>query len=248
MLHGPVLSMRYKTNSEHYLNQASLIMTNKELKFTATPEKGDVSAILMRPKDATHLVVLAHGAGADMRSSAMQSIAEALAEQNIATFRYNFPYKEAGRSGVDSRKVATATVRSAVAEAHRLEPKLKLFAGGHSFGGRMTTTAQSEEPLENVAGLVLCSFPLHAPGREGTERAEHLKAIKIPMLFHSGTRDEFARLDLWQPVVKNLKNATLHLIETGNHGYKVLKKTRTSTEDVFDEMSRVAADWAAALF
>lgn len=219
-----------------------------ESKFLATAEKGDVSAILMRPTDATHLIVLAHGAGADMRSSAMQNIADALARESIATFRYNFPYKEAGRSGVDSPKTATATVRSAVAKAHRLEPKLKLLAGGHSFGGRMTTTAQSQEPLENVTGLVLFSFPLHAPGRESIDRAEHLKAIEIPMLFHSGTRDEFAALHLWRPVVKKLgRRAKLHLIETGNHSYKVLKKTRTSTENVFEEISRTTAEWIERL-
>jgi len=219
-------------------------MISKELRFTATPDKGDVSAILMRPKGATHLLVLAHGAGADMRSSAMQNIAEALAAQQIATFRYNFPYKEAGRSGVDSPKVATATVRSAVAEAGRVEPKLTLLAGGHSFGGRMTTTAQSGEALENVKGLVLSSYPLHAPGRRETQRADHLSQIKIPMLFLSGTRDEFAALDLWQPVVKKLgKHATLHLIDTANHSYKVLKKTRASDEDVFVEIARVVRDW-----
>ncbi len=113
----------------------------QELQFLATSEKGDVSALLMRPAGATHLLVLGHGAGADMRSASMQNIAEALAEQQIATFRYNFPFKENGRGGVDSPKVATATVRAAVAEARRLEPKMSLLAGGHSFGGRMTTTA-----------------------------------------------------------------------------------------------------------
>jgi predicted alpha/beta-hydrolase family hydrolase len=223
-------------------------VTTKELKFEATPEKGDVSAILMRPKGAKHLLVLAHGAGADMRSGAMQGIADALAETGIATFRYNFPYKEHGRSGVDTPKVATATVRSAVREASGLEPKLILLAGGHSFGGRMTTTAQSGKPLENVKGLVLFSFPLHAPGRRETQRADHLSTIKIPMLFLSGTRDEFAALDLWQPVVKKLgKAASLHLVDTGNHSYKILKKTRTSTEDVFVEMARVTAGWAKLL-
>jgi uncharacterized protein len=223
-------------------------MSLKELKFTATPDKGEVSAILMRPKDATHLLVLAHGAGADMRSSSMQNIADALAARQTATFRYNFPYKEQGRSGVDTPKVATATVRAAVAEAGRLEPELKLLAGGHSFGGRMTTTAQSEEPLENVRGLVLSSFPLHAPGRRAVQRADHLAKIRVPMLFLSGTRDEFAALDLWQPVVKKLgKHATLHLIDTANHSYKVLKKIRTSDEDVFVEIARVTAEWAASL-
>lgn len=219
-------------------------MAAAELSFLATPDKGAVSALLMRPKDATHLLVFAHGAGADMRSMSMQNIADALAGHQIATFRYNFPYKEHGRSGVDSPKVAAATVRSAVAEASRLEPKLTLLAGGHSFGGRMTTTAQAEAPLENVAGLVLSSFPLHAPGRPGIERAAHLAAIKIPMLFHTGTRDEFATFDLWQPVVEKIgKHATLHLIDTANHSYKVLKKARVSAEDVFDEIARVTREW-----
>ena len=119
--------------------------------------------------------------------------------------------------------------------------------GGHSFGGRMTTTAQSEEPIENVAGLVLFSFPLHLPGRPDTKRDEHLVNIKVPMLFLSGTRDELATLDLLKPAVKMLgKHATLHLIDTANHSYKVLKKSRSSDEDVFAEMARVTDNWAAS--
>jgi len=216
----------------------------QELQFLATSEKGEVSALLMRPDGARHLLVLGHGAGADMRSASMQNIAEALARQQIATFRYNFPFKENGRGGVDSPKVATATVRAAVAEARRLEPKMTLLAGGHSFGGRMTTTAQSGSPLDGVKGLVLFSFPLHAPNQPGDSRAEHLGAIKIPMLFLTGTRDALNDLALFRPVVKKLgSNATLHLIDTADHSYKVLKKTRTSPEDVFDEMARVTANW-----
>jgi predicted alpha/beta-hydrolase family hydrolase len=216
----------------------------RELKFLATPEKGEVSALLLRPADASHLLVLGHGAGADMRSSSMQSIAENLAERGIATLRYNFPFKEYRRGGVDSPKVATATVRSAIAEAKRLEPKLTLLAGGHSFGGRMTTTAQSESPLDDVKGLVLFSFPLHAPNQPSDERAAHLEAIKIPMLFLTGTRDALNDLDLFGPVIKKLgKRATLHLLDTADHSYKVLKKTRTSTEDVFAEMARITVEW-----
>ncbi len=216
----------------------------QKFKFTATPEKGEVSAILMRPEGATHLLVLGHGAGADMRSKAMQSIADALAKQRIATFRYNFPFKENGRGGVDSPKVAVATVRSAVAEAKRLAPDLTLLAGGHSFGGRMTTTAQSEKELDDVKGLILFSFPLHAPNRPDDSRAAHLNAIKIPMLFLSGTRDALNDLALFHPVVERLGDrATLHLLDTADHSYKVLKRTRTSTEDIFDEMARIARDW-----
>jgi len=220
-----------------------------ELKFIATPEKGEVSSILIRPSDATHLLVLGHGAGADMRSSAMRNIAEALAEQKIATFRYNFPFKENKRGGIDSPKIATATVRSAVAAAHQAEPKLPLLAGGHSFGGRMTTAAQSESPLDGVKGLVLFSFPLHAPNQPSDKRAEHLYSINIPALFFTGTRDALNDLELFQPVVRKLgKLATLHLLETADHSYKVLKKARTSSEDVFVEMARVLREWVDKQF
>lgn len=223
-------------------------MTVSETKFISTSEKGEVSALLMRPAGATHLLVLGHGAGADMRSASMQSIAEALATRGIATFRYNFPFKENGRGGVDSPKTATATVRAAVAEAKRLEPKMTLLAGGHSFGGRMTTTAQAESPLDGVAGLVLFSFPLHLAGRPDTKRAGHLANIEIPMLFLSGTRDELAELDLLEPTIEDLgENAKLHLLDTANHSYIVLKKKRNSSEDVFAEMARVLHGWALGL-
>lgn len=219
----------------------------RELKFTATPDKGEVSAILVRPESATQLLVLGHGASTNMRHATMQSIAEALAARGIATFRYNFPYSENGR-GRDSQAVCTETIRSAVQAAHKAAPDLTLLAGGHSFGGRMTTTAQAEEPIENVAGLVLFSFPLHLPGRPDTKRAEHLANIKIPMLFLSGMRDELATLDLLEPTIKKLgKHAALHLIDTANHSYKILKKTRSSDEDVFAEMAGKTLSWIAEI-
>jgi predicted alpha/beta-hydrolase family hydrolase len=108
----------------------------------------------------------------------------------------------------------------------------------------MTSTAQSEKPLENVKGIVFFSFPLHLPGKPDTKRAEHLNDIKIPMLFLSGSRDEFAELDLLKPVVKKLgKGAKLHLVDTANHGYKILKKSPKSDEEVFVEMARVVREW-----
>src|SRR5215207_1365914 len=135
-------------------------MTVTELKFLATSSKGEVSALLMRPEDATHLLVLGHGASSNMRTPMLQAIAEHLAEHNIATFRYNFPYSE-NKRGRDPNPVCVATIRSAVVAAKEAAPDLPLLAGGHSFSGRMTTTAASEKPLPNVAGLVLFSFPLH---------------------------------------------------------------------------------------
>jgi predicted alpha/beta-hydrolase family hydrolase len=215
----------------------------EELKFTAIPDDGEVSAILMCPENATHLLVLGHGAGADMRHITMQTIAERLAENGIATFRYNFPFMEK-RKSVGSPKTAIATVASAAAAARENCPDLPLMAGGHSYGGRMTSHAAAEGMLENVKGLIFFSFPLHAPNKPGDKRAGHLPQIKQPMLFLSGTRDALASLDLLKPVVENLgKKATLHLIDTGDHSYKILKRTRESKEDVFVEMARVVREW-----
>jgi uncharacterized protein len=219
----------------------------RELKFLATPEKGEVSALLVRPEGATHLLVLGHGASTNMRHAAMQSIADRLAEAGVATLRYNFPYAEHGK-GRDAQAVCTATVREAVAAAREAAPDLPLLAGGHSFGGRMTSTAASEAPLEGVRGLVFFSFPLHQSGKPETKRADHLEAVAAPMLFLSGTRDELAELDLLRPVCKKLgRRATLYEVDTADHGYKVLKRTRRSAEDVFVEMARAVREWTAGL-
>jgi predicted alpha/beta-hydrolase family hydrolase len=216
----------------------------KELKFLATPEKGDVSALLLRPSAASHMLVLGHGASTNMRHATLQTIAERMADAGIATFRYNFPYMEHGK-GRDSQPVCTATVRNAVVAARRAARELPLLAGGHSFGGRMTSTAASESPLDGVAGLVFFAFPLHLPGKPDTKRAVHLSQVTVPMLFLSGTRDDLAHLDLLQPVCKKLgKRATLHLLDTADHGFRTLKRSRKTEEDVFAEMARVVREWA----
>ena len=219
----------------------------QEMKFVATPEKGEVSALLVRPANATHLLVLGHGASTHMRHATLQSIAERLAEAGIATFRFNFPYSENGK-GRDGQAVCTETIRRAIATAHRAAPDLPLLAGGHSFSGRMTSTAAAESALEGVIGLVFFSFPLHLAGKPEIKRADHLAEVTVHMLFLSGSRDELAELNLLKPVCKKLgKLATLHILDTADHGYKVQKKSRASTEDVFSEMARVVRDWASKL-
>jgi uncharacterized protein len=219
----------------------------RELKFLATPEKGAVSALLVRPAGASHLLVLGHGASTTMRHATLHSIAERLADAGIATFRYNFPYAENGKAR-DSQTTCTQTVRSAVAAARKAVKGLPLLAGGHSFGGRMTSTAASETPLEAVSGLVFFSFPLHQPGKPDTKRADHLATVTVPMLFLSGTRDDLAEMELLRPVCERLgRRATLHAVDTADHGYKVLKRSRASEEDVFVEMARVVREWAAGL-
>ena len=209
---------------------------------------GDVSGLLLRPDSARLLYVLAHGAGAGMRHPFLESIAQRLAERSIATLRYQFPYMEQRARRPDPPAVAAATVRAVVAEAARLAPALPLVAGGKSFGGRMTSTAQAEAPLPGVRGLVFLGFPLHPPGRPGDARAEHLAQVQIPMLFLQGRRDEFADLTLLQPVVTRLgARATLRLVEGGDHSFHVLKRSGRTDTEVMGELVGRIADWAGSL-
>ena len=219
----------------------------QEINFEATPEQGRVSALLVLPDHARVLLVIGHGASSNMRHATLQKIADALFAAGVATLRYNFPYSEQGR-GRDSQAVCIATVRSAVNKAREVAPNLPMLAGGHSFGGRMTTNAAAEAPLEGVRGLVLFSFPLHPPGKPDTKRAAHLKSVEVPMLFLSGTRDDLALLDLLRPVCASLaEHATLHILDTADHGFGILKRSRTSEESVFDEMARAVREWASGL-
>ena len=203
-------------------------------------------ALLVRPHDARLLYVLAHGAGAGMRHHFLAQATDVFAGRGIATYRYEFPYMQAGKSRPDSPGVAEAAVRKAVAAAAHAAPGLPLIAGGKSFGGRMTSQAQGHEPLPGVRGLVFLGFPLHPPGKPGTTRAEHLKSIDIPLLFLQGTRDEFAQLDLLQQVVTGLGDrATLHLIEEGDHSFNVPKRTGKTEADVMNELADTIQEWTA---
>src|SRR5436309_5255224 len=209
---------------------------------------GEVSGLLLRPKDARLLYVLGHGAGAGMRHPFLESISQRLAEQGIATLRYQFPYMERRSRRPDPPAVAAATVRAAVAAAARIAPDLPLVAGGKSFGGRMTSTAQAEEPLPGVRGLVFLGFLLHPPGRPDDKRAEHLAHVQVPMLFLQGTRDDFAALKLLQPLVKGLgERATLHLVEGGDHLFRVLTKSGRSEGEVMREVVSTIVEWADGL-
>ncbi|HUL50573.1 MAG TPA: alpha/beta family hydrolase [Gemmatimonadales bacterium] len=206
-----------------------------------------VSALFAGPDRPSFLYVLAHGAGAGMRHAFLENIASALAAANVATLRYQFPYMEAGRKRPDTPALATATVRAAVNRAAERMPGVPIVAGGKSFGGRMTSTAQAAEPLPGVRGLAFLGFPLHPPGRPGSDRAAHLDQVKVPMLFLQGTRDDFAQLDLLEPVVKRLADrATLHLIENGDHSFRVPKRAG-GARDVMDELVNAIREWGAAL-
>lgn len=218
-----------------------------ELTIAVGDGMGTVSGVYVRPDGAgapRAVYVLAHGAGAGMRHPFLETVARELAERDLATLRYQFPYMERRAARPDPPAVATATVRAAVAEAARLAPEAPVVAGGKSFGGRMTSTAQADAPLAGVRGLVFLGFPLHPPGRPGDQRAEHLARVRVPMLFLQGDRDEFADLALLRPVVDRLGDrATLHLVQGGDHSFHVLKRSGRSAADVMAELAQAIVDW-----
>jgi predicted alpha/beta-hydrolase family hydrolase len=203
-----------------------------------------VSGLLQAPEDARACYVLAHGAGAGMKHAFMAAVAAELAERSIATLRYQFPYMEKGSKRPDSSKLAHAAVRAAVAEAARLVPKLPLFAGGKSFGGRMTSQAQAAAPLPGVRGLAFLGFPLHPAGKPSRERGDHLFDVQIPMLFLQGSRDQLALLDLIEPLGKALgARATLVVVPDADHSFHVPAKTGKKDAQVRGEVLDRLAAW-----
>lgn len=207
-----------------------------------------VSGIFDRPDSARALFVLAHGAGAGMAHPSMQAVAEGLAAHRIASLRYQFPYMERGSRRPDPPALCHATVRAATAAAARLAPDLPLIAGGRSFGGRMTSQAQSLLPLPGVRGLVFLAFPLHPAGKPGTDRAAHLREIGIPMLFIQGTRDELAQRSLLEPVVDSLgARATLHLLDDADHAFHVPARSGRRDAEVRQEALSALRQWLDGL-
>jgi predicted alpha/beta-hydrolase family hydrolase len=223
------------------------VIQAEPLSFPTGP-KGKVSALLCRPDEARWLLVFAHGAGAGMRHRFMQDMSACLAAAGIATLRYQFPYMERGGRRPDARPVLLATVRAAVDAARAAAPDLPLLGGGKSMGGRMTSLAAAEAPLPGVRGLVFFGFPLHPAGRPATERAAHLERVDLPMLFLQGERDRLAELDLLRPVCAGLgARATLHVVPSADHGFRVLRSSGRSDADVLAQLAHTVAAWAAAL-
>jgi predicted alpha/beta-hydrolase family hydrolase len=223
-------------------------MSSAELVHFPVPNSGNVSALLLVPPTAHQLLVLAHGAGAGMQHSFMESLATALADVHVATFRYQFPYMEQHRHVPDSPAVLTSTVIAAIATAHQLAPSLPLSAGGKSMGGRMTSQAAAKDSLAPARGIVFFGFPLHPPKRPSTKRADHLAQVKLPMLFLQGTRDTLADLTLLRPICGKLGSlATLHIIDSADHAFHVLKRSGKTDSQVLQELAQTTATWASSI-
>lgn len=203
-----------------------------------------VSGLFLRPDDAKALYLFAHGAGVGMTHRSMAANAEGLAARGIATLRYQFLYREKGTKRPDPPRVAHAVVRAAAAQAELLAPGLPLFAGGRSFGGRMTSQTQAEMPLAGVRGLAFLSFPLHPAGKPGVERAQHLAQVQIPMLFVSGARDALAETDLLSSVIAGLGGrAELHVVSHADHSFRVAAKSGRTSAEAETEALDALASW-----
>jgi predicted alpha/beta-hydrolase family hydrolase len=210
----------------------------------ALPDGATVSGLLDAPAQTRAGYVFAHGAGAGMQHAFMASLALGLAQRGIACLRFNFPFIEQGSKRPDRPELAHAAVRAAVAEAARRLPGVPLFAGGKSFGGRMTSQAQAAHPLTAVRGLVFVGFPLHPAGKPSTERARHLSDVRVPMLFLQGTRDALADLALMRETVQPLAaRATLHVVDGADHAFHVLVKSGRTDVQVLEELLDVMEAW-----
>ena len=211
------------------------------------PDSGTVGGLATRPRITEAALVLAHGAGAGMGHPFMAAVADGLAERRVATLRYQFPYMQAGRRRVDAAPLAHATVRAAAARARALWPDLPLFVGGKSFGGRMTSQAQSIEPLAGVDGLVFLGFPLHPAGKPSLDRAAHLSAVDLPMLFVHGSRDALAEPPYFRPMVKGLGLLASSVeVAEADHGFHVPRRTGLRDDEILDAVLDAIAVWMQA--
>jgi predicted alpha/beta-hydrolase family hydrolase len=207
-----------------------------------------VSGLLLRPASSRACYLFAHGAGAGMAHPFMKAIATDLADADIATLRYQFPYMEHRARRPDPPKLAQATVAAAAAEAGRRARALPLIAGGKSFGGRMTSQAQAVSPLPGVRGLAFLGFPLHPAKRPSDQRAKHLFDVRIPMLFLQGTRDDLADMELMSRTIKHLgERASLHLVDGADHSFRVPARSGRTDADVRREIRDAFVAWTLSV-
>jgi predicted alpha/beta-hydrolase family hydrolase len=223
-------------------------MPRREIRISVSERAGSVSGLIDRPRGARALLVLGHGAGADMHHRFMEAASDALVAEGIAVLRYQFPYAEAGRRMPDHRTTLLAGVRAALAAGAKAARGIPLLAGGKSMGGRMTSLLIAEEGAARVRGLVFFGFPLHASGKPSDERGAHLASVETPLLFLQGARDKLADLDLLKPLVKKLgRRARVHEVPDADHSFHVPKRSGRTDEDVILELARTTAEWIDGL-
>lgn len=207
---------------------------------------GSVNALIDESSDPKYLVILTHGTGAGMKHVFMEALAKGLAATNAHVMRFNFPYMDAGKKLPGSPKVSQQSILAALEDINKKYWDLPIFLAGKSYGGRMCSHVVAEGSAPQVKGLIYFGFPLHAPGKDGIKRAEHLQNVKIPQLFIQGTNDKLANYDLIKKVVKSQANADLHAIDHADHSFRVPKKQQKPGFNVMDVLVKKANSWALA--
>ncbi len=207
------------------------------LKLKVSDSIGSVSAELIAPEQTKAIITLAHGAGAGMNHPFMTALANELAQLNIATLRFNFLFTEQKKKRPDFPAVAHKTIEVAINKAHELISNVPLFVSGKSFGGRMSSQYLSKSQPDFVKGIIFFGFPLHPPGKLTIDRADHLKDIKVPMLFLQGTKDELATWSLIEQVTNELSLATLHKMDGANHAFK------SGKQNLIPVLAQATHDW-----
>lgn len=212
-------------------------------KIFISDKSGSVTCESTEAENPEAVVVLAHGAGAGMNHPFMLNLAAELASKNISSVRFQFPYMEQGKKRPDTPKVAQETILKVIFETQNKYPSLPVYAGGKSFGGRMTSLLFASQPIDNIKGLIFYGFPLHPPGKPSTTRAVHLKDISLPMLFLQGTRDKLATPELLEEVLNPLSETTFQFIQDADHSFHVLKKSGYTDQDILKQLATSTSDW-----
>ncbi|NND72147.1 MAG: alpha/beta hydrolase [Rhodothermales bacterium] len=216
----------------------------KRVSVAISEKAGAVTAVASVPDGCRRVLVLSHGAGAGMDHPFMQTLSDLLNEADIGTYRFNFPYTEQGKRAPNAQSILLATVEAVTARVVHEYPNAQVFFGGKSMGGRMGSIAAAKGMLPGIQGLIFFGFPLHAPGRDSVDRAAHLAKIDVPMLFHQGTRDKLANLDMIREVCASIdKYATLKVYEGADHSFKTRKKDPLDTEETMHAMVKATAGW-----
>ncbi|MBL3657367.1 alpha/beta hydrolase family protein [Fulvivirga sediminis] len=230
------------------MKQITFNMTKTTTTFYISDDIGSVSGQWLYAKDAIAQMVIGHGAGAGMYHPFMKLLAVKLQEQGISTLRYQFPYMEAGKKMPDRPKKATKTIEEIIKAVHQDFPNTPLFAAGKSFGGRMTSQLLSEWQPDYIKGLVFYGFPLHAPGKPSTDRADHLKEVKSPMFFLQGTRDKLATPELLNEVTKPLSLSTVKYFDGADHSFAYLKKSNINVDESIEMLALATRKWIDSIF
>lgn len=215
-----------------------------ELCTVTVNEKSTVSCFWLTPEKYQSVLIIAHGAGHDMHSEFISFLQSQIAERGILTVKFNFPYKEQGKKAPDRPAVLEATWQAVINDVlnkNQCSPN-QLFLSGKSMGGRYASMIAHQYP--DLGGLIFFGYPLHAPGKPDKSRFNHFTALKYPLLFFQGTRDSLCKLDILKTFLATLTpTPTLHVIEGGDHSFKVLKRLNRSESEVLTEVAKVSAEW-----